>query len=80
MPGRSNFALLLTLYLEVLTPFLFGIVYAEKRLERELWLLVPVVVTTMLLHLTVRHLTRQPMEAEEEMDGYDAEFQLLNLQ
>jgi len=80
MPGRSNFALFLTLYLGVLAPSLFGIVYGEKRLERELWLLVPVVGTTMLLHLAVRRLARKPMEAEEEMEGYEGVFQLLNLQ
>ncbi len=79
LPGRSNFALFLTLYLGVLTPFLFGIVYAEERAERELWLLIPVVVTTTLLHLVVRHIAQQPMEVEEEMEGYDGEFQLLNL-
>lgn len=48
-------------------------------MERELWLLVPIVVTTMLLHLAVRRSAKQPMEAEEEMEGYDGEFQLLNL-
>lgn len=79
MPGRSNFALFLTLYLGVLTPFLFGIVYGESRVEGELWLLVPIVTSTVLLHLAVRHLSHKPMEAEEEMEGYDGEFQLLNL-
>ena len=79
MPGRSNFALFLTLYLGVLTPCLFGIAYAEGRVERQLWLLVPIVASTMLLHFAVRSLAQQPMEAEEEMEGYDGEFQLLNL-
>ena len=79
LPGRSNFALFLTLYLGVLTPSLFGIVVAEERVEQELWLLAPIVGTTMLLHWAVRRFARQPMEAEEEMEGYDGEFQLLNL-
>lgn len=80
MPGRSNFALFLTLYVGVLTPFLFGIVYAEERVEQKLWLVIPVMSATALLHLAVRHLAQQPMEAEEEMEGYDGVFQTLNLQ
>ena len=79
MPGRSNFALFLTLYLGVLTPFLFGIAYVESRMERNLWLLIPLVLITVLLHAAVRDMEQRPMEVEEEMEGYDGEFQLLNL-
>ena len=79
MPGRSNFALVLTLYLGVLTPSLYGVIYAEMRLEQRLWRLVPVAAATLGLHLVMRWASRQPMEVEEDMEGYEGEFQMLNL-
>ncbi len=79
LPGRSNFVLALTLYVGVLTPFLFGVVAAELRLEAEPWLLVPVLAVGVFMHFGLMQLQRGPMESEEEMEGYEGEFQLLNL-
>ena len=79
LPGRSNFALLLTLYLGVLTPFLFGVVNSELHFERKPWQLLPVIALSAAVHIGLEHLQKGEMESEEEMEGYESEFQLLNL-
>ena len=79
LPGKSNFAGYLTLYIGVLTPALFCIVWAELRLELSPWLVLPVLLATSLSHLVFLRLMRSPMESEEEMEGYEGEFQTLNL-
>ncbi len=79
MPGRSNFAFLLTLYLGVLTPALFAIVFVELRMERSPWLLVWLLAATLTIHAIARRFQQWPMEIEEEMEGYEGEFQRLNL-
>lgn len=79
MPGRTNFALFLTLYLGVLTPFLIGVVYLELHMECHLWNLGLLCMTVFAVHVGVNLLHRKPMEIEEEMEGYDGEFQVLGL-
>ncbi len=79
LPGRSNFALFLTLYIGVLSPAMFGIIWSEIRSERSPWLLLPVVVATLAFHLAFRQVLSTAMEEEEQMEGYEGEFQVLNL-
>ena len=79
LPGRVNFPLMLTLYIGVLGPFLFAMVYLEGRMERGPAGLLVLVGLTAAIHAAVRYARRSPMEVEEEMEGYEGEFQLLGL-
>ncbi len=79
LPGKSNFALYLTLYIGVLTPSIFCVIWAELRLERNPWLLLPLFAVALTFHVAFRRTQRSPIEVEEEMQGYEGEFQLLNL-
>lgn len=79
LPGRVNFPLMLTLYIGVLPLFVFGMALLAERLERRLWELLAVLLGTAVVHAGLRRLARGPMEMEEEMEGYEGEFQLLNL-
>ncbi len=79
LPGRSNFVPLLTLYVGILTPAVFFVVWWQMRMEHNLWLLLPLLAGTITLHAAFRLTRRAPMEQEEEMEGYEGEFQLLNL-
>ncbi len=79
MPGKVNFPLMLTLYVGVLGPFCFAMVWLAGWMERELWRLVWVGLGTAVVHRGLRWMARGPMEVEEEMEGYEGEFQLLNL-
>ncbi len=79
LPGRTNFALFLTLYLGVLTPFLIGVVYLELHMGRHLWNLLLLGTAAVVSHTSVILLHRKPMEVEEEMEGYDGVFQVLGL-
>jgi hypothetical protein len=79
LPGRSNFALFLTLYIGVLTPGIFCIIWGELRIERTPWMLLPLLTATIAIHAIFRSSQQAPMEVEEEMEGYEGEFQLLNL-
>ncbi len=79
MPGRTNFPLMLTLYVGALTPFIYGVLALEKYLEQNLFrLLLPAAVTAA-VHVAVSRLHKAPMEIEEQMEGYEGEFQLLGL-
>jgi hypothetical protein len=79
LPGRTNFALYLTLYIGVLTPAIFCVIWSELRVERSLWMLIPFIAVTLGCHIVFRAFLRTPMEEEEWMEGYEGEFQLLNL-
>jgi len=79
MPGRANFPLLLTLYVGILPVFVMGVVRLEGRLEHKLWVLLEMCVGTALIHLGLERLRNEPTVAEEELEGYDEEFQLLGL-
>jgi hypothetical protein len=78
MPGRTSFALMLTLYIGVFPPFIFAVIYLERAMEKNLLKLVLLGVATIATH-AVLGLLRQRAEVEEEMEGYDGEFQLLGL-
>ena len=79
MPGRANFPLMLTLYVGILPIFVMGMVRLEGRLEARLPLLLSLSAGTALIHLGVRAWRYEPAVAEEELEGYDEDFQLLGL-
>ena len=79
MPGRANFPLMLTLYVGVLSPFVFGVIYVEMEVEKSLTKLVFLAAGTGLIHAGIALLNDKPAEIEEEMEGYEGEFQLLGL-
>jgi len=79
MPGRENFPLLLTLYVGILPIFVMGVVRLEGRLEGKLALLLLLSLGTALIHLGLEQLRYEPAVAEEELEGYDEDFQLLGL-
>jgi hypothetical protein len=79
MPGRTNLPLMLTLYVGVLPPAIVGIIFMEMTIERHPVKLLLAVLPTALLHVMFRALRNGPEEVEEEMEGYEGEFQLLGL-
>jgi hypothetical protein len=79
MPGRTNFPLMLTLYIGILPLFVMGIVRLEGKLEQSFLKLVLLGVGTALVHGGVNQLRYEPGVVEEELEGYDEEFQLLGL-
>ena len=79
MPGKTNFPLLLTLYLGILPVFVIGMIYAEGRMERSLLPIAEMIAVTAIVHQWFGRMHRKPAEVEEEMEGYEGEFQLLGL-
>jgi hypothetical protein len=79
MPGRTSFALMLTLYVGVFPPFIFAVIYMERVMEKNLLKLVLLGVATIATHAVLGLLRQQTEEIEEEMEGYEGEFQLLGL-
>jgi hypothetical protein len=79
MPGRTSLPLMLTLYIGVFPPFIFGVIYTEMRMERNLGKLVLLIIVTATIHAVLAVLRKSYEEIEEEMEGYDGEFQLLGL-
>jgi hypothetical protein len=79
MPGRTNLPLLLTLYLGAFPLFVSGVISLEINLEKHLARLLLLVSLTLGLNRLARTIEDQPEEIEEEMEGYEGEFQLLNL-
>jgi hypothetical protein len=79
MPGKTSLPLMLTLYVGVLPVFVFEMARLEISLEHNLIRLVFVAGGVAATHLTVLRLSRRAAESEEEMEGYEGEFQLLNL-
>jgi hypothetical protein len=79
MPGKTSLPLMLTLFLGVLPPFIFEIIHMEMKLEKNLPQLLLLILGTAALHAGISILRRGPDEVEEEMEGYDGEFQLLGL-
>jgi hypothetical protein len=63
----------------VLSPFVFGVIYVEMEVEKSLMKLVFLAVGTGLIHAGIALLNDKPAEIEEEMEGYEGEFQLLGL-
>jgi len=80
MPGKTSLPLMLTLYVGVLPVFLFEMSQLERTLERSMVKLLLVACGTAAAHAVLLRLShRAPAESEEEMEGYEGEFQLLNL-
>jgi hypothetical protein len=79
MPGRTSFALMLTLYVGVFPPFIFAVIYMERQMEKNLLKLVLLGVAAIATHAVLDLLRRGSEETEEEMEGYEGEFQLLGL-
>jgi hypothetical protein len=79
MPGRTNFPLLLTLYLGVLPVFVIGMTHVETRMEQRYLPLALLIAITVLIHRWSERSHREPAEVEEEMEGYEGEVQLLGL-
>jgi len=79
MPGRTNLPAVLTLYVGVLTPFIYGVIWVEMRMEKSLIKLLWLGLGAALLHAALSRLRNRTEEVEEEMEGYEGEFQLLGL-
>ena len=79
MPGTKSLPLMLTLYVGVLPPALFGLVRLEMHYDRNLPDLVLLGLGVTALHLGLARLQNGPEEVEEEMEGYEGEFQVLGL-
>jgi hypothetical protein len=79
MPGTRSLPLMLTLYVGVLPPALFGFIHMEMHYERNPLDLVLLGLGVTALHLGLGRLQTGPEEVEEEMEGYEGEFQVLGL-
>jgi hypothetical protein len=79
MPGRTSLPLMLTLYVGVLPPAIIGVMLMEMASEKHLAKLWLAVLPTALAHVAFKVLSNGPDEVEEEMEGYEGEFQLLGL-
>ncbi len=78
-PGRTSLPLVLTLYLGILPPFIFGMILLELRVEKNLLLLIAVVALVPVVHQVLRKLHDRAVLIEEERENADGEFQLLGL-
>ena len=79
MPGRVSFPLMLTLYVGVFPLFVYEVIEAEIHMEKHLGKLVAVVIAAAAIHAATVVGRRGTEEIEEEMQGYEGEFQLLGL-
>ena len=79
MPGRTSLPLMLTLYVGVLPPAIIGVILMEMASEKHLAKILLAILPTALAHMVFRSLANGPDEVEEEMEGYEGEFQLLGL-
>lgn len=79
MPGTTSLPLMLTLYLGVFPMFVSLTIVAEMLIEKHpAKLLLPALIAVA-IHIALSRLRRGPGEVEEEMEGYDGEFQMLGL-
>jgi len=78
MPARTNFPLMLTLYVGVFPFFVFVVTQMELHLEKKLSGLLTLGIAAALVR-AIANLRNRPHEIEEEMEGYEGEFQLLGL-
>jgi len=79
MPGRVSFPLMLTLYIGVFPLFVYEVIEAEMRMEKYLAKLIGVAVGVGAIHAAMAVGRQGAQEIEEEMQGYEGEFQLLGL-
>jgi hypothetical protein len=79
MPGTKSLPLMLTLYIGILPPALLGAIRLEMHYERSPLDLLLLALGVTALHLGLARLQTGPEEVEEEMEGYEGEFQVLGL-
>lgn len=79
MPGTKSLPLMLTLYIGILPPTLFGVMRLEMHYERNLLSLFLLGLGVTALHLGLGRLRTTPEGVEEEIEGYEGEFQILGL-
>ena len=79
MPGKTSLPLMLTLYIGVFPPFIVGMVNLEKQLALHLARLVFLGLGTACIHVGLGLLRNKSSQVEEELEGYEGEFQLLGL-
>jgi hypothetical protein len=79
MPGTKSLPLMLTLYIGILPPALIGAMRLEMHYEQNLLQLLLLGLGVLALHLGLARLQTGPEEVEEEMEGYEGEFQILGL-
>jgi hypothetical protein len=79
MPGTKSLPLMLTLYVGILPPALLGFIRLEMHYERSPLDLLLLGLGVTALHLGLGRLQTGPEEVEEEMEGYEGEFQVLGL-
>jgi hypothetical protein len=79
LPGKTSFPLMLTLYLGAFPLFVSLTVVAEMLIEKHPAKLLYPTLITLLVHTAFTLVRRGPGEVEEEMEGYEGEFQLLGL-
>ncbi len=79
MPGKANFPLMLTLYVGVFPLFILWAINVEMRMEKSLMKLLLPALLAIGIHTVQGVLHRRSEELEEEMEGYEGEFQLLGL-
>ena len=78
-PDKTNLPAVLTLYIGVLPPLLFGIAWLGVRAENDLrWLLAPALVTTV-LWAVLRFIRARLIWIGEESETAEGDFQLLGL-
>ena len=78
-PGKTNFPAVLTLYVGVLPPLLFGLAWAEVRMERSLNELGWTMMLAGVLWLTVPWVREKLVWTGDESEAPDGEIQLLGL-
>jgi len=79
MPGKVSFPLMLTLYVGVFPLFVYEVLEAEMKMERHLELLLMFGFAVAAIHAAAAVVRQGTEEIEEEMQGYEGEFQLLGL-
>ena len=79
LPGRTNFPLLLTLYIGILPLFVLGTVRLEAWFEATPLRLLGLALTALGIHLLLRRNNQALPQPEEELEGYEGEFQILGL-
>jgi hypothetical protein len=79
MPGKTSLPFMLTLYIGVLPPSLFCMIHLEIQYERDPSKLLLLALGVAALHAGLARLQKGPDEVEEEMEGYEGEFQVLGL-
>lgn len=79
MPGKTSLPLMLTLYIGVLPLFVYGVAALGVHIEKHLPEILLPIAAAVFFHALALRLRDRPEEIEEEMEGYEGEFQLLGL-